>query len=401
MPTRRDGRSSHVRPRPPSTGRPTPQRVRVPVPDAYRLKQPRGIAGRRRGLPLPARILLVAAVVVLGGAVYVTATGGIGSLVNALGSSLSGFVDELTATPTPSSTPIVIADAPVIASPTEPYTNQPRADLEVTVPDEYVGDPEVRVRIYLTLEGVPPTTIAEAPVGSTIRLIVPVDLTPGRNSFSATIVEAGIESEASPIVTFILDTEPPAFVLASPQDGQTVNRDSVAITGTTQPRTRILARNEANGTSISGLAEATDGTFTVELPLEPGPNGIRLSGTDPAGNPGELIFSVVRGSGELSANLTASSYRISVASLPVSLQMSVLVTDPDGIPLEGATVTFSLTVPGIPPVAKEAITGGDGRATFTTTLPTGVTTGSGLATVLVVTDAFGSTSTQKTITIVP
>jgi hypothetical protein len=371
----------------------------VPVPDAYRLKQRRGLAGRRRGLPLPARVLLVVAVVALGGAVYVTATGGIGSLVHALGTSLSGFVDDLTATPMPSSTPLVIADAPVIASPTEKYTNQPRADLEVTIPGEYVGDPDVRVRIYLTLEGVPPTTIAEAPVGSTIRLIVPVDLTPGQNDFSATIVEAGIESESSPIVTFILDTEAPAFVLSAPAAGQTVNRDSVAITGTTQPRTTILARNEANGTSISGLA-AADGTFTVELPLEPGPNGIRLSGTDPAGNPGELIFSVVRGSGELTATLSASAYRVSVGSLPVSLQLRVLVTDPDGTPLEGATVTFSLTVPGIPPVAKEAITGGDGRATFTTTMPTGVTTGAGLATVLVATDAFGSTSAQKTITIV-
>ncbi|MEW5992510.1 MAG: Ig-like domain-containing protein [Chloroflexota bacterium] len=371
----------------------------MPVPDAYRLKQPRGLSARRKGLPLPARVVLVVAVVALGGAVYVTATGGIGSLVRALGTSLSGFVDELTATPTPSSTPIIVADAPIITLPPEPYTNQPRADLEVIVPDEYVGDPQVRVRIYLTLEGVPATPIAEAPVGSTIRLIVPVDLTPGRNAFSATIVEAGIESESSPIVTFILDTEAPTFVLASPQDGQTVNRETVAITGTTEPRTRILARNAANGTSISGLA-ADNGAFTVELPLEPGPNGIRLSGTDPAGNPGELIFSVIRGSGQLTATLTASAYRISVGSLPVSLQLSVLVTNPDGIPLEGATVTFSLTVPGIPPVAKEAVTGGDGRATFTTTLPTGVTTGSGLATVLVATDDFGSTSTQKTITIV-
>ena len=400
MPTRRDGRASHVRPRPPSTGRPTPQRVRVPAPDAYRLKQARGLDKRRRGLPLPAKVLLVVAVVALGGAVYATATGGIGSLVRALGTSMSGFVERLTATPVPSSTPLIIAGAPLIASPTEPYTNQPRADLEVTVPDEYVGDPEVHVRIYLTLEGVPPTTIAEAPVGSTIRLIVPVDLTPGRNDFTATMVEAGVESEASPVVTFILDTEVPLFALAAPADGETINRPNVVIQGTTQPRTTLLARNEANGTSISGQA-GPDGTFVLDLPLEPGPNGIRLTGTDPAGNPGELIFSVVRGSGTLTSTLTASSYRISVATLPTSMQLSVLVTDPDGLPLEGAAVTFSLTVPGIPPVAKDAITAGDGRATFTTTLPTGVTEGAGLATVLVATTDFGTTSAQETITIVP
>ena len=399
MPTRRDGRSSHVRPRPPSTGRPAPQRVRVPTPDAYRLKQARGLAVRRRGLPLPARVLLVVAVLALGGAVYATATGGVGSLVRALGTSLSGFVDEITTTPTPSSTPVIVADAPRIASPTEPYTNQPRADLEVVIPNEYVGDPDVTVRIYLALEGVAPAAIAEAPVGSTIRLIVPVDLTPGPNHFTATIIEAGIESEASPIVTFILDTEPPAFVLSAPTDGQTINGERVLVTGTTQPWTTIRARNEANGTSISGQA-GQDGTFSVDLPIEPGPNGIRLSGTDPAGNPGELIFSVVRGSGALAATLTASSYRISIASLPVSLQMSVLVTNPDGLPLEGAAVTFSLTVPGIPPVAKDAITGGDGRATYTTTLTTGLQVGPGLATVLVATTDFGTASTQKTITIV-
>lgn len=398
MATRRGTRASHVRPRPPSTGRPTPQRVRVPAPDAYRLKQARGMERRRKGLPLPARILLVVAVVGLGGAVFLTATGGIGSMVRALGASLAGFVDEITATPMPSATPFVIADAPVIATPPEPYTNQPRADLEVTVPDDVVGDPGVNVRVYLTLEGQAPAPIAEVPVGATIRLVIPVDLTPGRNDFSATIVEAGLESESSPVVTYILDTEPPTFTLTSPKDGQTVNRATVTITGTTQPRTSILARNEANGTSITGLA-AADGTFTLDLPLEPGPNGIRLAGTDPAGNPGELIFRVVRGSGELTATLTASAYRISAASMPVSLQLNVLVTDPDGAPLEGATVTFSLTVPGIPPIAKEATTAGDGRATFTTTLPTGVTPGAGLATVLVATTDFGTTSAQRTITI--
>ncbi|MBI2776133.1 MAG: hypothetical protein HYX57_02540 [Chloroflexi bacterium] len=398
MTTRRGGRSSHVRPRAPSTGRPAAQRVRVPAPDAYRLKQAKGLDKRRRGIPLPARLLLVVAVAALGFAVFSTATGGIGSLVRALGSSLTGFVDNITATPKPSATPIVIAGAPTIASPAEPYTNQPIADLEVTIADNLVGDPAVRVRIYLTLEGQAPAPIAEVPVGSTIRMIVPVDLTPGRNDFYATIVEAGLESEASPVVTFILDAEPPAFVLSSPAAGATINRSTVDLTGTTQPRTTILARNEANGTSISGVA-ATDGTFTLSLPLEPGPNGIRITGTDPAGNTGELILSVVRGSGSLTATLTASSSRISVSSLPVSLQLGVLVTDPDGLPLEGATVTFNLTVPGIQPIAKEATTAGDGRATFTTTLPTGVTAGAGLATVVVATTDFGTTSASRTITI--
>lgn len=398
MPTRRGSRPSHVRPRPPSTGRPAPQRARVPAPDAYRLKQAKGLGSRRRGIPLPTRLLLIAAVAVLGVVVFMTATGGISAMVGALGSSLSGFVDRITSTPAPSASAVVVADAPVIAAPTEPYTNQPTADLDVTVPQAVVGNDTIHVRVYQTLEGQQPAPIAELPVGSTVHLIIPVTLTQGRNDFDATIVDGGVESAPSPVVTFILDTEAPTITLTSPKDGATVNSATVTLTGATQARTTLLARNDANGSSISGQA-GPDGTFSLDLPLEPGPNAIKISATDPAGNPGTLSLSVVRGNGQLTAALTASSYQISVSALPVALQMSVLVTNPDGQPLPGATITFTLTVPGIPPISKDTVTGADGRATFTTTLPQGVTAGAGLATVLVATDQFGSTSAQKTITV--
>ena len=398
MPTRRGSHASHVRPRPPSTGRPTPQRVRVPAPDAYRLRQARGLESRRRGMPLPARLMLMLAVVALGVAVFMSATGGLGPLVGSIGSSLSGLVSRITATPLPSATPVVVTGAPTIAAPAEPYTNLETADLQVSVPVEYVGNSTAHLRIYLAFEGQSPAPIAEVPVGATITQIVPVELTPGRNDLSATIVEDAIESSASPVVTYILDKDPPKITVSSPKAGATINRALVSITGTTQPRTTLLARNQANGTSVAGTA-ATDGSFTLDLPIDAGPNTIKINATDPAGNVGQLSLSVVRGSGKLTATLTASAYRISVASLPRSLQLSVLVTDPDGHPLAGADVTFTLTVPGIPPVAKEAVTGADGRATYTTTLPKGVTVGAGLATALVATESFGTTSAQKTITI--
>ncbi|MBI2762198.1 MAG: hypothetical protein HYX54_00340 [Chloroflexi bacterium] len=399
MPTRRGSRSSHVRPRPPSTGRPSPQRVRIPAPDAYRLKKARGISSRRRRIPFLARVLLAAALVVLGGAVFLTAGGGVGALTGALSRSLFGFVDRITATPEPSATSLVVSDAPIIALPTEPYTNQPTADLQVTIPAVEVGNTGARLRIYLTLEGQAPAPIAEVPMGTTIRMVVPVELTPGRNDFNATIVVGGVESEPSPIVTFILDTDPPVLVLATPKEGATVNADNVTLSGTTQPRMTLLARNQANGTSISGQT-AADGTFALNLPLENGTNAILMTGRDPAGNVGELTVNLVRGSGTLTASLTSSAARISTASLPVSIQLSALVLDPDGAPLQGAALTFTLTVPGIPPISKDAVSGIDGRASFTTTLPSDVTVGSGLATVLVATAEFGTTSAQKTITIV-
>ncbi|MBI3744997.1 MAG: hypothetical protein HY264_00425 [Chloroflexi bacterium] len=400
MPTRRGSHTPHVRPRPPSTGRPAAQRARVPAPDAYRLKQARGLSSRRRGMPMPARILLALAIVALGAAVLMTATGGIGKLVGVLGSSMSGVVNRITATTQPSATQIVISGAPTIVAPTEPYTNLGTADLEINVPAAFVGNTAAHVRVYLALEGQAPGPIAEVPIGSTITMIVPVTLTPGRNDLSATIIEGAVESSSSPVVTYIYDTDPPKIVLASPKDGATINSATVTFTGTTQPRTTLLARNETNGTSVSGQA-GSDGAFAFDLPLESATNAITIAGTDPAGNVGQLTLSLVRGSGQLTANLTASSYRISVGALPQSIQLSVIVTNPDSQPLAGANVTFTLTVPGIPPVSTDTTTGADGRATFTTTLPTGVTTGAGLATALVATSSFGTTSSQKTITVVP
>ena len=328
-----------------------------------------------------------------------TASGGIGTMVGALSTSLNGFFDRIVSTPVPSATALVATDAPVVATPSEPYTNQATVDLVVTVPSVAVGNTAARLRVYLTLEGQEPSPIAEVPIGNTIRMIVPVSLTPGRNDFHATIAESGVESEPSPIVTFILDTDPPKIVLTSPKDGGTVNRSTAVLVGTTQPRTSLFAQNSTNGQSFSGVA-GSDGAFTLNLLLEPGANAITITGRDPAGNTGELAVSLVRGNGKLTATLTSSAYRIATTSLPVSIQLSVLITDPDGQPVSGASVTFTLTVPGIPPVAKDAVTSADGRATFSTTLPKGVTTGNGIATVFVTTTDYGTTSVAKTINVV-
>jgi hypothetical protein len=395
----RRGRTSHVRPRPPVSDRPA-KRARVAAPDPYRLRVQKGVAGRRRGLALPARALLTVSVVALGVAVLLTATGSVGKLVSALGSSFSGIIGQISATSTPARASVGPLDAPLVATPSEPYTNQAQVDLQISLPVSVVGATDARVRIYLTLEGQQPAPIAEVPVGATTKLVVPVTLTPGRNDFSATITRGAVESEPSPIVTFILDSEPPNVTITSPKAGATVNAETVKIVGTTQPRTSLVARNEANGSAIAAEA-GSDGAFSLVLPIVSGPNGISIHATDPAGNTSDVVVSVLRGSGKLSANLTLSAYRISVKALPRALQLSVLVTDPDGAPLEGAAVTFTLTAPGIPPVTKDAVTAGDGRASFTTTLPTGVTTGSGVVTVLVSTDAFGGTTDQSAITFIP
>jgi hypothetical protein len=67
------------------------------------------------------------------------------------------------------------------------------------------------------------------------------------------------------------------------------------------------------------------------------------------------------------------------------VSMTLTVLDPNGAPIDGAQVAFTLQVPGVAPVTFEATTV-DGQATWSTTIPKdGVVTGNSLVTVLVTT----------------
>ena len=158
---------------------------------------------------------------------------------------------------------------------------------------------------------------------------------------------------------------------------------------------------DADGGQVFGRGEIAQRLVGTDRVVHrfPGPQ-LDLEGLERGLRVGELAVTLIRGNGKLTASLTSSAYRIATSSLPISLQLSVLVIDPDGQPVSGASVTFTLTVPGIPPVAKDAVTGADGRATFSTTLPKGVTTGNGIATAFVSTTQYGTTSGAKTINVV-
>ena len=53
------------------------------------------------------------------------------------------------------------------------------------------------------------------------------------------------------------------------------------------------------------------------------------------------------------------------------MTLSATVTDPDGQPLAGADVTFTLSMPGIPTVTIDGKTDANGKASFKTTIPKG------------------------------
>ena len=350
-------------------------------------------------MPVVLRLVLAVAVIALGVGVLYVGAGGLSRVAGAVGTSFGGLMDNLTATPLPSSTDVPISDAPILEAPEEPYTAAAEVDLLVTVPAALAGDDVHRIRVFQQLKDQSPVPIGEWPIGATQRLVVPVVLEKGINDFSAIIVGPSGSSEASPTVRYVLDKSKPKVKITSPKDNAKVNRKSVEVTGTTQSRATLIARNESNDTSVSGVAEA-DGTFTLRLPLRAGANQITITATDPAGNVGATEFRVRRGSGKLTVALGAATYQFRRKGLPDPIRLIATVTDPDGNRLEGARLTFTLSLPGIAVVTREATSDRNGRASFETTIPKSATVGQGLAAVLVSTDEFGSVDDRTVITIV-
>lgn len=401
--TSRRQRPSQVRPRPPSTGRPAPTKRPASRPPAPGRIAPHRRIDRGPGLPIWVRLLLVVAVVALGGAIVFAGMGFLGKVVAGIGTAFAGAITQVTATPSPSPTEELAPNAPTLSQPTQPYTNQATIDLSGTIPAAYVGQEGVTIRIYRTLAEAGPEQVAEIPAGETPGFVVPgMELAKGRNDFSATLIGPGGESETSIIVTYILDTSKPKITITKPAKDAVVNGKTVTIQGKTQAHSALVAKNEANNASITGTA-GDDGSFKLVLAIDSGQNGIRITATDPAGNQGETVLSVLRGSGKLSARITASRYQFTRRSLPEDITLTVRVTDPDGRPLDGASVTFTLTPPGVAPISRALTTDGSGVARWQTTIPGGpggATVGKGNAAALVETEAFGTTTTQTVITIV-
>ena len=345
------------------------------------------------------RLALVVAVLALSAGVLYVGVKGFGVVVGGIGSTVGGFVAGVTSTPSPRPVVEVISDPPSLEQPSEPYTSEPTVDLVVTVPGGLAGSLDHRIRVYLALPDQAPTAIQESPIAEQPKTIIPVTLEKGINDFTVAIVGPAGVSETSASVRYVLDATPPKITITSPKNNAIVNGKAVTLKGKTQARTTLLARNDASGSSIAGTAEA-DGTFAVSLALSPGVNTIVITGTDPAGNVTETSLQVRRGSGKLTAKLTASDYQIKRSGLPQSVTLSATVTDPDGKPLDNADITFTLSMPGIPTVTVDGKTNANGRASFTTTIPKGADLGQGSATILVTSAEFGSTQDYTVISIV-
>ena len=355
---------------------------RAPVTGRYRSPSPpsvRRAPGAGAGLPWPARILLVVAIVALGGSVLLVASGMLGGAVAGFGRAVNDLFGSVTgpgasASPTAQPTP----DAPHLVQPTNHYTNRPEWDVSGFAPNSVVGQSGYKVRIYVA-----GNLAAEQPLGQTQDFTVPAVTIPlGRSSITATIVGPSGESPQSEPISVVFDNVPPAITITTPKDGDVVNGGKVTVTGKTQWGANVVIRNDNTKRTTTGVA--SDGTFSLEVPLGTGTNNLTITSTDPAGNVTTKQLKVIGGSAQTSVRLRLSNSRILLTALPKAITMTATVLDENGAPIAGATAAFGLSLPGLPTATFDGTTDANGQAAWTTTIPKdGVTTGIALVTVLV------------------
>jgi hypothetical protein len=401
MATGRPTRESQVRRRPPSTGRPAPVRgrPRAPIAGSAWRTPPTRRAEPRSGFTIVVKILLGFAVIAFSAAIILAGTGILSRAVSGIGTSLAGFIGQ-TEPPSAAPSAVPLPDAPVFAMPGITSTADDTIDLSGSVPASVAGRSGYTVVVSGGLRGEAPEDLASVPVGpTTVFGVEKVPLKVGVNVLTARIQGPAGDSPEGPQILVIVDRKPPSVKITSPEDGATVNGSAARVIGKTQGSSNLLVRNETTGQRISGLAKS-DGTFELAVGIAAGRNTISLQATDPAGNVTTKTFTVVGGTGKLKASLAASARKIAVGSLPSKMTFTAIVLDPDGKRLPGATVTFSVSVPGIPTLTKDVETGSGGKAVYSVTIPQGATAGSALATALVTTETNGDTSAQLTFTIV-
>lgn len=377
------------------------KRVRPSAPSPRRMDRYRELE-RRRGLPLPLKLFLAAAVVALGATIIWIGSGAVGPFVSSIVAGVGGFVTTVGGAvgSTAPTAPPDVGDSPTIEPPESPYTNETATDIIINVPSAVAGKEGHTIRLYVTLPDQEPEMVTEVAVGELSKLVIPdVELADGRNDFQATVFGPGGETEPSPVATWIMDNLKPKATITSPKDGARIKKSSATIKGKTQPEASVRVQNAANGANAEAVA-GTDGLWGAVIPLADGANAITVTVTDLAGNQNTNTITLRRGEGKLSVVLIGSRYRFVASKLPREVTFTVTVTGSDGQRSQGATALFTVSVPGLEAiVSREIKTDAGGVATFTTTIPAGAMPGSGLATVLVDTQSDGQGSDRATLTV--
>jgi hypothetical protein len=308
-------------------------------------------------LSLGRRIGVLVVLAALAGAI-ILAAGGVG------GNNAVVPVASPTASPVSASrtaAPLVAAPtaAPEIEALGEDLINSRTIDLRVSVPEPGTTMAGLELRIYRNTR-----LLASREVTKVGRVRVKnVPLRRGANKLSATLANAGGEGPRSSNMTVNVDDQPPRVTVRTPRSGITINDDSVTVQGKTEDGLMVVGRNTTSDRRTTTVAGAS-GAFALPIRLDKGRNTITVQTRDAAGNRGATNLVIYRGNGRPTVSLELSRKKIRLEALPLSLNTTATVRDANGLPIEGARVTFTIAPPGLPTDVNEVTTGRDGEATW-------------------------------------
>ena len=358
-------------------------RASAPPLDVMRRYRPLRSGPRVSG---PTAMVLVAACVVLGLLTVIVGVGLVTSFVGGVTTALSNSINHaasqapITAPPSGVQLNTPVLDAP----PNSGYTNQASVLLQGSVPAGSVGKTGYSIHVYVQGKDGSKKQVATVAAGGTTRFVTPgITLAEGSNVFVATLSTPSGEGQASPPITYILDTAPPKIVVTSPSAGTKVTTSTVDISGTCDAGSTISIRNEqAPGGSYGSQVVGSDGKFKLNVHVVAGPNAIDLSATDQAGNTSSTSTTVKRDYGQLAAHLAVTPSKFASSTKP-TLKLTLHATSFNGGPLANAKVTFTVMIQGLGPmVSPELTTDATGTATWQVPV-SGATAGVGQASVLV------------------
>jgi len=246
-----------------------------------------------------------------------------------------------TDTPTPAGPAPSVA--PSIVPLDVPLLTQRKVALTVTIPDP--GEPLKNLVLRVYRDG----DLAMDPVrvkalSMTVRNI---PLKRGENSLTVALVNANGEGPRSEPFVVTVDDRAPKIDIKEPDDGSVVNGTIATVRGITEPGLYVTVRNLTSG-AVEEIQADERGVFITEIGLGKADNILEIATMDAAGNRTTKPINVVRGDTAPQAKLFITPPSLKLTALPTSVNIRLELDDPDGKPVDGATVVFSISPPGLP-----------------------------------------------------
>ena len=270
---------------------------------------------------------------------------------------------------------LALTEAPVIAGGDTVSTREKNWTARVTLVSTLVPREELTLRVLRN-----GTELRDVDLGKGRSMAVPdIGLKLGDNVITVAYVWNGAAGPESNTVTVTRDGSAPSVDVVSPIDGSTTSASQVTVGGRAETGSIVRVKN----VTVGSAAERGDR------------HGRLVLGIDGAGERGQQALGHgdrhgrQRDDRDSHASLgirrrptsrsSCRTTRSKLANLPVALQITATLTNGTGTSDDGASVTFSLSPPGVPTSTYQGTIQSE-QATWTPQVPTGASLGGGFAT---------------------